>query len=64
MYKKGIIQLFRYYMTILTNRAGTWTWTRADISRLMAADMRVLRRTEGKIKRDRIKSKRPDRIYR
>jgi hypothetical protein len=64
MYKKGIIQLFHYYMTILTNRAGTWTWTRAYIRRLMAADMRVLRCTGGKTKRDRIRSKRPDRIYR
>jgi hypothetical protein len=28
--------------------AGTWTWTKAGISRLVAAEMRSLRHTEGK----------------
>jgi hypothetical protein len=35
---------------------GTWTWAKADISRLMAAEMRSLRSTEGKTKRERIRN--------
>jgi hypothetical protein len=38
-------------MPILKYEAETWTWTKADISRLTAAEMRFLRRIEGKKKR-------------
>jgi hypothetical protein len=35
--KKGKIWLFKsYYMPILTYEAETWTWTREDMSRVMA----------------------------
>jgi hypothetical protein len=37
-------------------RAGTSTWTKADISRLMAAEIRFLRTIEGKTKRERIRN--------
>jgi hypothetical protein len=37
--------------------AETWTWTEADISRLMAEEMRFLISTEGKTKRDREEAK-------
>jgi hypothetical protein len=41
MPKKKIICLFKnYYMPILTHGTKTWTWTKADICRLMVAEMR------------------------
>jgi hypothetical protein len=38
-------------MPILMYRAETWTWTKADISRLMAAEMTFLRSIEGRTKK-------------
>jgi hypothetical protein len=47
--KKGKICLFKsYYMPY---GAETWTWTKADISRL-TAERRLLRSKEGKTKRE------------
>jgi hypothetical protein len=43
------------YMPILMYGAKPWTWTKADISRLVAAEMRFLS-TEGKTKGDRIRN--------
>jgi hypothetical protein len=41
MQKAGKMLLFKnYYMPILTYGTDTWTWTKADISRLRAAEMR------------------------
>jgi hypothetical protein len=37
-----------YYMPILMYGTETWMWTKADISRLMATEMRFLRVREGK----------------
>jgi hypothetical protein len=45
------------YMPILTYGAETRTWTRADINRLMAAEMRFLRSKAEWIKRKRIRNK-------
>jgi hypothetical protein len=48
--KKGEIHLFEsLYMPILMYGAETCTWTKADISRLMAVEMRLLS-VEGKTK--------------
>jgi hypothetical protein len=41
--KLGKMCIFKCYMPLLTYAAETWTWTKADISRLMAAEMRFLR---------------------
>jgi hypothetical protein len=38
-------------MSILIYRVETWTWTIADISRLMAAEVLFVTSTEGKIKK-------------
>jgi hypothetical protein len=47
--KKGKICLFKSYcMPILTYGAETWTWTKASINRLVAAEMGFLRSVEGK----------------
>jgi hypothetical protein len=35
--------------------AENWKWTKADISSLMAAEMRFLRRIEGNTKQQRIR---------
>jgi hypothetical protein len=43
-------------MSILMNGEETWTWTKADISRLMAAEMRFLRSLEVKTKKERIRN--------
>jgi hypothetical protein len=44
MPKKGEICLFKiYYMPIFMCGAETWSWTRADISRLTATEMIFLR---------------------
>jgi hypothetical protein len=52
MSKKWEICLFKsYYMLILTYTVETWTWAIADINRLMAAEVRFLTSTEGKIKK-------------
>jgi hypothetical protein len=54
---KSKICLFKsYYMPILMYGAETWTWTKADISRLMTEDMRFLKSIKGKTKRDRIRN--------
>jgi hypothetical protein len=51
--KKEKLCIFKsYYMLILIYGAETWTWTKADISRLVAAKMRFLRSLEGKTKQD------------
>jgi hypothetical protein len=39
-------------MHILMHRADTWTWTKADITRQVAAEMRFLRSMEDKIKNE------------
>jgi hypothetical protein len=39
-----------YYLPILTYGAETWTWAKTGISRLMAAELRVLGSMEGKPK--------------
>jgi hypothetical protein len=44
-------------MPILMCAAETWTWTKANISRVMAAYTRFLTLTESKTKRDRIRNK-------
>jgi hypothetical protein len=44
-------------MPIVTYGAETWIWTKADISRLTAVEMRFLRNTERKPKRKRIRHK-------
>jgi hypothetical protein len=49
MSKKWKVCLFKsYYMPILMYGAESWTWTKADISRLTVAGMRFLRSVEGK----------------
>jgi hypothetical protein len=46
---KRKLYLFKsYYMPVLTYGSKTWTLTKADISRLMAAEIRFLRGIEGK----------------
>jgi hypothetical protein len=56
MPKKGKMCLFKSYcMPILTYGAETWIWTKADISRLMAADMKFLRSIQAK-KRERMRN--------
>jgi hypothetical protein len=45
-----------YYVPMLTYRAGTCTWTKADITRLTAAEMGFLKSIEGRTKRERIRS--------
>jgi hypothetical protein len=42
--------------------AETWTWAKADISKLMTAKMRSLRSTEGENKRDKIRNEKFKRI--
>lgn len=37
-----------YYRALLMCGVKTWPWTKGDINRLMAAEMRELRATEGK----------------
>jgi hypothetical protein len=49
--------LKNYYMTILTYGAETWAWTKENISRPTAAEMRILRSTEGKAKNEIIRNK-------
>jgi hypothetical protein len=49
MPKKGKIYQFKsYHMSLLVYRAETWSWTKADINKLMAAEMRFLRSIKGK----------------
>jgi hypothetical protein len=45
--KEGKIYLFKsYYVPILTYGAETCTWTKASISRLMAREMRFIRKNQ------------------
>jgi hypothetical protein len=53
-----------YYMPILKYGVETWTWTKADINRLMTSEMKFLRSTEGKTKRDGIRNEKNYRIQR
>jgi hypothetical protein len=58
MSKKGKVCVFKSYcVPILTYGAEAWTWTKADISRLTAAETQFLRNTEGKTTTDRIRNK-------
>jgi hypothetical protein len=49
-------------MPILTCGTKTWTWTKADISRLMAAQARFLRGVEGISKTERIIREKNERV--
>lgn len=48
--KVKICQFKRYYLPVLTYGAGTCTWTKTEIGRLTAAEMRLLRSIERKPK--------------
>jgi hypothetical protein len=50
-----------YYMPILMCGAKSWTQTKADISRPIAGEMRLLGSTEGKTKRENMGKKRRER---
>jgi len=52
------IYLFNsYFILILTCEALTWIWTKDDINRLTAAEMRFLRRAKGETRRGRMRNK-------
>jgi hypothetical protein len=49
MSKKGKLHIFKSCcVPILTYRAETLTWNMANISKLTAAEMQILRCTDGK----------------
>jgi hypothetical protein len=52
MLKEEICLLKSYYMSILTHGTEIWTWTKLNISKLMATEMRFLRSTKVKTKRE------------
>jgi hypothetical protein len=53
MPKKWKISLFKsYHAPVLMYEAETWTWNKADTSRLMATELQFLRSLEGNTKRE------------
>ena len=54
---KAKIMIYKsYYLPILTYGSECWTWTKKDLSRLQATEMRFLRGVLDKTRRDRIRN--------
>jgi hypothetical protein len=48
MPKKGKTWLFKIYYMLISTYQHTWTWTKVDISRLMAAKIKFLKSAREK----------------